>query len=141
MSASDEHSPRYWTAPGVWPECSCGFAPRDNALLYQHWASHGLEWYSDGGQLHSRAVARPTRVHTTTPDVCWAYQQGADPIVDDHYQTQEMLADTFYDWLRGIKEEVWNDCLSAHMRAEINAWHNGGEPVVQPNPYKRTEQS
>lgn len=46
-----DHGPdsRAWFAIGVWPECICGYAPRDNALLVAHWHEHGIEVVDDHG--------------------------------------------------------------------------------------------
>lgn len=51
-----KHSPERWWERGVFPECSCGYAPRDNGLLYKHWAEHGLSWYDNYGHLEWRVV-------------------------------------------------------------------------------------
>jgi hypothetical protein len=57
--AARTHSPVRWFERGVYPECSCGFAPHDNALLYRHWAEFGISWYHDtaAGQLKWRKVS------------------------------------------------------------------------------------
>jgi len=46
-----EHRPRDWFTRGVFPSCSCGFAPRDNAQLIAHWRSLGGEWVDIHGTL------------------------------------------------------------------------------------------
>lgn len=67
-----EHSPVHWHTPGVWPSCSCGVAPRDNAKLTAHWAEHGIRWVDDHGKLtpyplESSAPAR-VRIERTQSD-------------------------------------------------------------------------
>jgi hypothetical protein len=52
---SDKHAPRDWFTRGMYPSCSCGFAPRDNRKLIEHWAGHGIRWVSEQGKL----VAHP----------------------------------------------------------------------------------
>lgn len=60
-----EHSPRRWFLRGEYPQCSCGYAPRDNRKLIDHWAERGIAWYDDHGQLKWRAVESTT---TPSPD-------------------------------------------------------------------------
>lgn len=48
---AEGHRPRDWFLSGRYPWCSCGFAPRDNALLVAHWAELGLAWRDDHGWL------------------------------------------------------------------------------------------
>lgn len=45
------HSPVNWFTPGEFPSCSCGYAPRGNRKLNEHWAEHGLKWADVNGQL------------------------------------------------------------------------------------------
>lgn len=40
-----------WFVPGVWPRCTCGFAPRNNAELNAHWAERGFRVVDIGGRL------------------------------------------------------------------------------------------
>ena len=53
-----QHSPEGWWLRGIYPWCSCGYAPKDNSLLYQHWADHGISWYDNHGHLEWREVSR-----------------------------------------------------------------------------------
>lgn len=46
-----EHTPVNWFTIGVYPSCSCGFDPHDNARLVAHWAEHGLRWVDEHGTL------------------------------------------------------------------------------------------
>lgn len=48
--------PVTWFGVGMWPECACGFAPRDNRALTAHWRAAGFEVVDVGGQLTRRAV-------------------------------------------------------------------------------------
>jgi hypothetical protein len=47
----NEHRPRHWFTRGTWPECSCGYAPRDNAALTAHWAELGFRVVDEHGTL------------------------------------------------------------------------------------------
>jgi hypothetical protein len=52
---SEQHGPVHstWFGRGVWPTCTCGYAPKDNVMLNAHWAEHGFRVYHDTrtGQL------------------------------------------------------------------------------------------
>lgn len=50
---TDEHGPVFttWFVRGMWATCKCGYAPRDNGLLNEHWAEHGFRVYDAGGHL------------------------------------------------------------------------------------------
>ncbi|HEX6685545.1 MAG TPA: hypothetical protein VF062_22410 [Candidatus Limnocylindrales bacterium] len=37
--------------PGAWPGCRCGYRPRDNYKLNQHFAEHGFREMDDHGQI------------------------------------------------------------------------------------------
>lgn len=49
----DDHGPvpATWFGHGMWPTCKCGFAPRDNAKLNEHWAENNLKVVDDHGEL------------------------------------------------------------------------------------------
>lgn len=44
--------------PGAWPGCRCGYRPRDNAKLNQHFAEHGFREVDDHGHLIRIPVER-----------------------------------------------------------------------------------
>lgn len=50
---SDLHGPSLttWFARGVYPTCICGFSPKDNRTLMQHFAAHGFRVVDKGGTL------------------------------------------------------------------------------------------
>ena len=54
----DEHGPvpTTWFVRGMWPTCKCGFAPRDNGLLNDHWAEHGFRVYDANGHLVTEPI-------------------------------------------------------------------------------------
>jgi hypothetical protein len=54
-----QHYPERWFERSVYPRCSCGYDPKDNGLLYEHWAEFGISWYCDTrlGQFKWRAAA------------------------------------------------------------------------------------
>jgi len=51
LEVSRAHSPKDWFTRGVFPSCSCGYAPGDNAFLTAHWAGLGIQWADHRGQL------------------------------------------------------------------------------------------
>jgi hypothetical protein len=53
-----EHGPvgRTWFGIGLWPTCSCGFAPRDNVAPTEHWRDHGVKVVDEHGRLARTAV-------------------------------------------------------------------------------------
>lgn len=52
----EKHEPVDWFLPGVYPSCTCGYAPKNNRALNQHWHDHGIRWWDDHGRLCSEAV-------------------------------------------------------------------------------------
>lgn len=56
VQAKKDHHPMNWFVPGMWPACSCGFAPKDNFALNNHWAEHGLAWFDHHGQLRAKVA-------------------------------------------------------------------------------------
>lgn len=55
-----EHGPvaYTWYGRGQWPTCKCGLAPRDNAVLNEHWREHGFEVVDEHGTLVKRPVKK-----------------------------------------------------------------------------------
>jgi len=53
-----DHHPDGWFTPGAYPSCSCGFAPRDNAKLIEHWRNLGFRWVDHGGVLGTESGLR-----------------------------------------------------------------------------------
>lgn len=49
-----KHEPRDWFTRGVYPWCSCGYVPLNNADLTDHWHENGIEWVDEHGRLVSR---------------------------------------------------------------------------------------
>lgn len=49
-----KHEPRDWFTQGVYPSCSCGYVPLNNADLIDHWHANGIEWIDEHGHLVSR---------------------------------------------------------------------------------------
>lgn len=45
-----------WYTPGKWPRCACGFSPRDNTVLTQHWSDAGFTVIDNHGTLEKRPV-------------------------------------------------------------------------------------
>jgi hypothetical protein len=45
-----------WFIPGMWPKCKCGFDPKDNIVLQQHYRFFGFEEYEDHGRIMRRPV-------------------------------------------------------------------------------------
>lgn len=37
--------------PGTWPGCLCGYRPKDNRKLTQHFAEHGFREVDDHGRI------------------------------------------------------------------------------------------
>lgn len=61
LAESGDHGPdpHTWFGIGLWPTCTCGYAPRDNGLLTAHWREHGFEVVDNHGTLVRRPVNRP----------------------------------------------------------------------------------
>jgi hypothetical protein len=53
VTRTSECGPRAstWFARGTYPDCACGYAPRDNGLLTQHWREAGFTVHDDHGRL------------------------------------------------------------------------------------------
>lgn len=47
-----------WYGRGRWPECTCGFAPRDNLVLKEHWRAAGFTVVDAHGTLQVRPVSQ-----------------------------------------------------------------------------------
>lgn len=47
-----------WFGVGQWPTCTCGLAPRDNAVLTAHWREQGFEVVDQHGELIKRSIER-----------------------------------------------------------------------------------
>ena len=45
-----------WFARRTWPQCRCGFAPRDNATLNAHWAESGFAVIDKHGFLVTEKI-------------------------------------------------------------------------------------
>ena len=45
-----------WYSRGRWPSCACGFSPRDNAALNDHWRAAGFTVVDNQGSLETRPV-------------------------------------------------------------------------------------
>lgn len=60
---TDNHGPvpSTWFGRGQWPTCKCGFAPRDNVVLNQHWADHGFRVVDHYGQLRCYPIVGEQR--------------------------------------------------------------------------------
>lgn len=56
-----EHDPvpATWFARGQWPTCKCGFSPRNNRKLNDHWHEHGFRVVEDHGRLVRHSVSAP----------------------------------------------------------------------------------
>lgn len=48
--------PSTWFGLGKWPTCRCGFAPRDNGALTEHWREQGFRVVDDHGHLVRHAI-------------------------------------------------------------------------------------
>lgn len=48
-----------WFARGTWPRCACGFDPRDNAVLNEHWREQGFRVVDDHGTLVRQVWSEP----------------------------------------------------------------------------------
>ncbi|OHU47271.1 hypothetical protein BKG82_26835 [Mycobacteroides chelonae] len=48
--------PASWFTRGRWPACSCGFSPKDNEVLNQHWRAAGFTVVDNHGTLEMRPV-------------------------------------------------------------------------------------
>jgi len=48
-----------WFAQGVWPRCRCGYAPRNNIKLSQHYAEFGFTEVDQHGQLVQIPLSGP----------------------------------------------------------------------------------
>lgn len=46
-----------WYGRGLWPVCKCGYSPRDNLKLTEHWASAGFSVRDAHGQLVVTPIA------------------------------------------------------------------------------------
>lgn len=55
MEKCGPHSPS-WFGRGSWPRCRCGYAPRDNSLLKQHWAEAGFRVVDERGILRTYPI-------------------------------------------------------------------------------------
>ena len=57
---SEEHGPdaTSWFGRGRWPECRCGYAPRDNQALNNHWREHGFKVVDEHGRLVKHPLNR-----------------------------------------------------------------------------------
>lgn len=49
--------PASWFAPGQWPRCACGFNPRSNTILTEHWRLAGFKVVDSAGQLTKVSVS------------------------------------------------------------------------------------
>ena len=56
--SQDAHGPvpATWFAPGRWATCQCGFDPKNNGLLADHWADQGFRVVDNNGQLEVRPL-------------------------------------------------------------------------------------
>lgn len=50
--------PSSWFARGMLPRCKCGFNPKDNGLLIQHWADAGFRVVDENGHLVSYPIEK-----------------------------------------------------------------------------------
>lgn len=51
VDESHDADPATWFSIGKYPECRCGFAPRDNIALIEHWREAGFMIVENKGQL------------------------------------------------------------------------------------------
>jgi hypothetical protein len=63
----NEHRPVNWFTRGVYPSCSCGFAPRNNTALNEHWADKGIRYVDVGGVVKAHSAERPATVTDLLP--------------------------------------------------------------------------
>ena len=55
---SATHEPRNWFTRGVHPSCTCGFTPRNNIKLNQHWADLGFRWIDVRSTLRKVSIEK-----------------------------------------------------------------------------------
>jgi len=50
-----------WFGRGQWPRCTCGFSPRDNTKLNEHWNEAGFRVIDNHGKLEVWPLWKPDR--------------------------------------------------------------------------------
>lgn len=56
LGMSKAHRPVNWFTRNTWVSCSCGFAPKNNTKLHEHWQGLGFTWVDHRGALVVRLV-------------------------------------------------------------------------------------
>lgn len=91
-----------WFGVGRWPECTCGFAPRNNRLLTLHWRDQGFSVQDD----HGRLVTTPLWAVVGCDHRGLTFETtGPDP---------DVLADTVASWAQQ-EEDKWPEMGLIYM--------------------------